>query len=309
MSMVSIVMTTYNGEQYVAQQIESILKSTCQDINLFVYDDGSKDDTINVLNKYRDLYPDKIHIYENDKNMGVTKNFLHAVCSTTTDYVMFCDQDDFWKPDKIAVTLKRMRRMEERYGKDKPMVVFTDAQIVDRNLNLLNASFFQAGHLNPRKHDLSHLLMENKLIGCTVMLNGSLRKILQEHPLPVHAKFHDWWIALIAAAFGRIGYLNQGTLLYRQHGENVVGNLSFFSYLKDRVFSLKKQRESIRILERQAEEFLDLYGDMLSQDKLVVIRRFAGLSRMNFVGKRWTILRYGYLKTGMIRNIGLMFLV
>jgi glycosyltransferase involved in cell wall biosynthesis len=309
MSMVSIVMTTYNGGKYVAKQIESILVSSFKDIELYIYDDGSKDDTISVLKKYEKLYPDKIHVYKNEENLGVTINFLNAVCRTTTDYVMLCDQDDFWKSDKIAVTLKRMRSMEAQFGKDTPMAVFTDAQVVDRNLNLLKDSFFKAGHLNPKKRDLPHLLMENKLIGCTVILNSALKKILQGHKLPRHARFHDWWIALIAAAFGRIGYLDQGTLLYRQHGENVVGNTTFFLYIKNRVCSFKKQRETVRLLERQAQEFLTLYGDMLEPDKKVIIDRFASLSNKNYVNRRWQILRYGYLKTGVIRNIGLMIIV
>lgn len=306
MGMVSIVMTTYNGEKYIAEQIDSILASSFQDIGIFIYDDGSKDGTVSILKQYESLHPDKVHVYQNKENLGVTKNFLQAVGRTTSDYIMFCDQDDYWKSDKVVVTLKRMRHMEAQVGKDVPIVVFTDAEVVDAELNRIDQSFFRSGHLNPRKTDLPHLLMENKLIGCTVMLNATLRKIIAGHDLPKNAKFHDWWIALVAASIGKIGYVNQSTLLYRQHGNNVVGNSSFLAYIKNRMMSLQKQRASLKVLQLQAEEFLSVYGNRLTDESRSDIQRFANLGKVNFIKRRIYMLRYGYLKTGIVRNIGLM---
>jgi len=309
MSMVSIVMTTYNGEQYIAEQIESILASSFQDIEIFIYDDGSKDGTVSILKRYESLYPDKVHAYQNEVNLGVTKNFLQGITRTTSDYIMLCDQDDYWKKDKIEVTLKRMRQMEKQYDKEVPMVVFTDAEVVDAELKTIHESFFRSGHLNPKMTDLPHLLMENKLIGCTVMLNAALRMIIAEHDLPKNAKFHDWWIGLIAASFGRIGYVNQSTLLYRQHGKNVVGNNGFIAYFKDRITSLQKQREALKVLQSQAQEFYSLYGKRLSDHSRDHIQRFARLGKVNFILRRVYLLHYGYLKTGVIRNIGVLLLI
>lgn len=309
MSMVSIVMATYNGEKYVGEQIDSILNSTFQDFDLFIFDDGSKDETMSVLQSYRDKYPDKIHVSRNETNRGVTLNFLEAVCRTTADYVMFCDQDDVWKPEKIAVTLKRLRHMEVQFKKELPMAVFTDALVVDENLRVLSESFFRSGRLDPKKTNLSHLLMENKLIGCTVMINAALRRILQSCRLPKNARFHDSWISMIAASFGKISYLNEATLLYRQHEANVVGNKSFVSYCKNRIRNLKKQKESLLDLERQAGEFCEIYKELLSRDSKELIARFAGLSQEGFLQRRVLVLKYDYTKTGLIRNIGLMIIV
>ncbi|NLP35105.1 MAG: glycosyltransferase family 2 protein [Clostridiales bacterium] len=308
MSMVSIVMTTYNGEKYIAEQIDSILASSFQDIEINIFDDGSRDGTVSILREYEKRYLNKIHVYQNKENLGVTKNFLQAVGRTRSDYIMFCDQDDYWKPDKIAVTLKRMRHMEAQVGKDVPIAVFTDAKVVDEELNTIDQSFFKSGRLDPTKTDLPHLLMENKLIGCTIMFNSALRKIIEEYEIPENAKFHDWWVGLIAASLGKIGYVNQSTLLYRQHGNNVVGNSSFLTYIKDRVMSLQQQKKSLRILQLQAEEFLSIYGNLLEEDKRSIIRRFADLGKVNFIKRRIYMLRYGYLKSGIIRNIGLMLL-
>ncbi len=309
MSTVAIVMTTYNGEKYIGEQIESILASSYQDFELFIHDDGSKDNTISILRGYEAQYPTKLHVFQNEENLGLTLNFLSAFSITTMDYVMFCDQDDVWKSNKIALTLKRMRHMEAQIGKSSPLAVFTDAVIVDQNLNVLKNSFFCSNHLNPRKTDLPHILMENKLIGCTVMVNAALRKVLQSSRLPMKARYHDWWIALIAASMGKIGYVNERTLLYRQHSNNVVGGADFLSYFKNRIALLHKQKEAVRSLSRQAEEFLSIYHDSLTDEKREIIRSFAELEHYNFLQRRGIILCKGYLKTGIVRNIGLIFIV
>jgi hypothetical protein len=189
------------------------------------------------------------------------------------------------------------------------LAVFTDAEIVNKELTKIHNSFFQSSHLNPGKTDLPHLLMENKLIGCTVMINAALRNILKSYPLPDKARFHDWWVALIAASLGKISYINECTMLYRQHGNNVVGNSSFSSYLKNRLSSLKKQKEALISLQYQAEEFYHIYQSILPESTKTTILRFALLSRTNIVKRKYRILRYHYLKTGFVRNFGLMIII
>lgn len=309
MSTVAIVMTTYNGEKYVGEQIESILKSSYPDFELFIYDDGSKDTTMSILRNYENQHPAKVHIFQNSENLGVTANFLNAICRTTMDYVMFCDQDDVWKANKIAITLKRMRHMEAQLGKEIPLAVFTDAVVVDRELKELKSSFFCSTHVNPRKTDLPHILMENKLIGCTVMINKSLRAVLQSRCLPMEARFHDWWIALIAASMGKIGYVDEGTLFYRQHGGNVVGGTGFVGYFKNRISSLKLQKEALNASYRQAGEFLELYEELIDEENKTILRNFARINQYGFLSKRRVLLRYGFLKTGVIRNVALMIIV
>lgn len=309
MSTVAIVMATYNGERYIGEQIDSILSSTYQNFELFIYDDGSKDNTISILKDYEYRNPEKIHVFLNERNLGVNTNFLQAFSWTTSDYIMLCDQDDVWKPNKIGITLKRMRHMEAQTGKQIPLAVFTDASIVDKNLNELYSSFFASNHLNPKKTDIAHLLMENKLIGCTVMVNASLRNVLNSNRLPQKAKLHDWWIALIAASFGKIGYVNECTLFYRQHENNVVGGAGFLSYFKNRISSLQLQKDAILILERQAEEFVEIYGNILEDEKKTVIKNFAELQYTGFINKRIIILKNGYLKSGFIRNTGLLLII
>lgn len=309
MSTVAIVMATYNGERFIREQIDSILASSYQDFELFIFDDGSKDHTLSILKEYEQQYPHKIHVHQNAKNQGVVVNFLHGVCMTTMDYVMFCDQDDIWKPTKIAMTLKRMRNMEAQADKSIPMVVFTDAVMVDQDLNTISNSFFCSSHLNPCKTDLSHMLMENKLIGCTVMFNAALRKVLQSNRLPSNARYHDWWIALIAASMGKISFIREGTLLYRQHGGNAVGGLSFGEYIKNRMSSLERQKEALRSLSLQANEFISIYHNLLSKENQDMIRSFADLEKLSYVKRRQTIIRFKFYKSGLVRNLGLLVII
>jgi glycosyltransferase involved in cell wall biosynthesis len=299
-------MATYNGEKYLKEQIESILSSTYKDFELHIVDDGSQDNTMQILEHYKQKYPDKLHIKRNDTNLGVTLNFLNAVRNMTSEYIMLCDQDDVWNMDKIARTLKRVKQMEVQFGKELPIAVFTDAYVVDEQLNVIHESFFKSSRLNPRLTDLPHLLMENKLIGCTVMINQAVLRILQSSPLPKRARFHDGWLGLISASAGKIGFIKDPTLLYRQHDSNVVGNRSFYSYIIDRIRNIRRQRRALLELYIQAEEFASLYHNKIDSSKLEIISRFSKLHQYNFIKRRIMMIRYGYLKSGIIRNIGLM---
>lgn len=313
MNSVSIILATYNGEKYISEQINSILNNTFTNWILWVFDDGSTDKTISIIEEYVILYPDKIILKRNSKNKGLILNFLEGLqyaanyIDKISNYFMFCDQDDVWMPDKIEKTLKHMQKMENKYGKDSPVAVFTDALVVDENLNTLHSSFYEAGRLNTKKVDLSHIMMENKLIGCTVMLNHPLQ--LKISKLPNHARFHDWWIALIAAAFGTIGYLPVATISYRQHSNNVVGNQNFLSYVKNRITSLQKQREVLHNTIEQVNEFYQIYGLELPIEKKKEVYIFAHLDNVNWILKRFYILKYGFFKTGILRNIGLLFIL
>ncbi|WP_455714267.1 glycosyltransferase family 2 protein [Anaerosporobacter sp.] len=309
--MVEIIMAAYDGEKYIKQQIESIMKNTYEDKHLVIYDDTKGEQTstamTDILDSMREKYGDKITYRKNTENKGCTRNFLEGLQDSFAEYIMFSDQDDYWNKDKIELTLGKMKELENIYGKDTPLVVFTDATVVDSSLNLIHLSFHQSNHLRTNKLDLAHLLMENKLIGCTMMMNQALKdKIIA---IPKNARVHDWWIALVASAFGKIGYLENATILYRQHEDNVIGHQEYGSYIKRRLANLKSQREVIYDNMRQAEEFLEMYHTYLTKQQNMLIRRFATLKDRNWFYRRYAILRYGYKKSGLPRNIGLFLVI
>ncbi|WP_312494068.1 glycosyltransferase family 2 protein [Anaerosporobacter sp.] len=306
--MVEIIMAAYNGEKYIKQQIESIMKNTYENIHLTIYDDTKEAQTTatmtDILRLMTEKYGEKLTYKKNEQNKGCTRNFLEGLQASDAEYTMFSDQDDYWNKDKVERTLEKMKEMENKYGKDTPLVVFTDAIVVDSTLNLIHFSFHRSNHLNTKRVDLAHLLMENKLIGCTMMMNKALKnKIIA---IPKNARVHDWWVALVAAAFGKIGYLEDSTILYRQHEDNVIGNQEYGSYIKKRLASLQSQREVIYSNMKQAEEFLEIYNMLLTKEQKSLIGRFANLNKRNWFYRRYTMYRYGYKKSGVPRNLGLL---
>lgn len=307
MSTVGIVMATYNGMKYVREQIDSIIANTYTDWKLWICDDGSKDNTISILKEYEDKYTDKIIVYQNPKNLGLVLNFLEGAKRCDTDYVMFCDQDDVWMKDKIQSTLDSMRKTEEKMGYDYPITVFTDVTVVDASLNKIHSSFYQTSRLDTTKLDINHLLIENKLIGCTIMMNHAVKNLLTN--LPKSSRVHDWWIALLTSSFGKIVYIPKATLLYRQHENNIIGNQKFLSYVRNRIKNLKKQKQILLDTQRQAYEFFQIYKDQLSRENKKVVYEFATLHKRNWLVRRYIILTRGYLKTGLIRNIGVFLIV
>lgn len=307
LSSVSIILASYNGAKFIKEQIDSILKNTYQDWTLYICDDGSKDKTLEIVEDYVLKYPDKIKLYKNERNLGVAANFLFGAKRAEGDYIMFCDQDDVWLPNKIEYTIDQMKKSESRYGTETPITVFTDAKVADVRLRILHNSFYESASIDVSKVDMAHMLMENKLQGCTIMFNRLLLDKIKE--VPEFARYHDWWIGLLSAAFGKIVYLNEPTLLYRQHGENIVGNMSFVQYMRSRILDIKEQKKALALTQKQAWNFLELYSKELPDEMKKLIYDFAYLGNYNFFEKRKLILERKYLKTGIVRNIGVLLLI
>lgn len=319
MNIVNIILASYNGEKYINEQIDSIVNSYFTNWKLFIFDDGSKDKTCQIAEDYVKKYPGKIHFIKNEKNKGVTLNFLDAINQIgkinnytenvidNKNYYMFCDQDDFWMPDKIDRTLNQMKKAENKYGAESVLAVYTDAIVVDAKLEQIHPSFHKTSKLRTDQVDLAHILMENKMIGCTIMFNEPLKQKLSK--LPKNVRYHDWWIALIASAFGHISYLAEPTLLYRQHANNVVGNQSFASYMKNRVTSLNNQKEILNKTILQGKDFYFIYKNELNKNNKKLVYRFANLNNMNWFMKRVYIVKNGYIKSGMVRNLGLLLII
>jgi len=220
---VEILLATYNGENYLEDQLSSLLNQTWCNWRLLVRDDGSTDSTLKIIEQYRKLYPGKIKLLDDGKrHLGSTLSFGSLLENCTCEYVMLCDQDDVWFKNKIEVTLEAMRRLERKYG-DIPLMVCTDLIEVDRNLNLISESFVRSQKLDiGALADPDKLAALNVVAGCTAMIN---RKAL-DYILPIKSAHvtHDQWMAIIIARYGRIRFLHAPTIFYRQHTSNVHGS-------------------------------------------------------------------------------------
>lgn len=314
MSTINIILSTYNGEKYLREQLDSIIRSSYKNWKIYISDDCSSDSTCDIVREYISTYGSKIALHVNEHNLGSTANFLSAlrrVAAQNKDengaYYMFCDQDDVWLKDKLYITLRAMKKLERKVGSVKPSLIFTDAVLADEKLEYINNSFFRVNRLNVRNLSLSRLLIENRCIGCTIMMNKALVDMVGEPCEGI--RYHDWWVALIAAAFGSIRFLNVPTLLYRQHGHNQVGQTDFKTYVKQRESEDGDISKRLDDTFAQAALFHKTFKGRLSYHNSVMISEMARLRGYSFLRKRYTIVRYRFFKSGIIRNLGLFWYV
>jgi glycosyltransferase involved in cell wall biosynthesis len=215
-------MATYNGERFLRQQLESILAQSNQDWQLWVRDDGSDDKTVRIIEDYANRLPAKIRLVtDNGNRLGASLNFGKLLEYADTEYIMFSDQDDVWLPNKIELTLNAMKAAERIYP-DKPVLIHTDLQVMDSQLNTVANSLWNYQKLFPEAgDDLNRIMAQNVVTGCTVMINKKAKAV--SVPVPDEAVMYDWWIALNVCRHGKIIYLSIPSVLYRQHPGNRLG--------------------------------------------------------------------------------------
>lgn len=305
--MVTILLATYNGEDYLKAQLESIAAQTYENWQLVAGDDGSTDHTLDILEDFKEKYPNQVTIIKNDPPTGSAKdNFINLLRNSYGPHFMFCDQDDVWKSDKIYLTLQKMEALETRYGTNTPILVHTDLTVSDENLQIIAESFFQYANI-PKRIMLNQLMVQNSVTGCTAMINRSLQKYFLQ-PLPVSKIImHDYWVALIAKVFGKIGFVNEPTMYYRQHYNNSVGakNASSPRFLYQRFQEGKNSYRRLMIESmEQIQGFMDTYGDDI--DSLDVYDLLNDYGDLYYKGKirRLTFYKNNQvLKEGKIRRI------
>jgi glycosyltransferase involved in cell wall biosynthesis len=209
---VIVLMSTFNGEKYIDEQIRSILQQLPPDGHLIIRDDGSSDGTVARIRAFEDV---RIELLEGH-NTGFATSFLTllALAPSNAEMVMFSDQDDVWLPEKIQ------RAWQHLLPHSAQPALYGSAQmLVDESLNPL-----QPTPPWPRQPSFSNALTENIITGCTAALNQPAMLLLQSAGAPVTIKFHDWWLYLVVSAFGVVTYDNRPTLLYRQHTKNLIGH-------------------------------------------------------------------------------------
>ena len=250
---VQILMSTYNGETFLREQIESLLKQTYLKIEILIRDDGSEDRTVDILKEYA-ASNKNIHIYL-ENNIGVTKSFFELLKRAEADYIAFCDQDDVWQENKVEEAVKKLKDKEE------PWLYFSNRTLVDESLNVLPGQRKRKCHIG-----FGNALVESICTGCTIVMNRKLTDIIKMN-IPDNAIIHDWWCYLVAAYKGNITYDENSYIWYRQHEKNVVGaNTSWIKTVKSKMYYLKKNSGRLKA---QLEEFARIYQGIKEKDELL----------------------------------------
>lgn len=221
MTEVAILLAVYNGEKYLLELIDSLMKQTYQGFVCYIHDDGSRDNTLRIVRNIKERYPDKIVILEHKPTGSAKANFMSMLNYVKEPYIMFADQDDYWVEDKIEVSLNTIKRLEG-VGK-KPSLVFTDLEVVDSNLSTTDKSFMKKMGFDPRRIKYQQLMTENIGAGCTMVMNRTLLNTVKRLKNIKNIRMHDGWFMVVAAIYGRIEYIPRQMVLYRQHESNVYG--------------------------------------------------------------------------------------
>ncbi len=302
--MIEILMGTFNGSSFLKEQIDSILAQTNSNWILTIRDDGSTDNTIDIINEYVEEYPDKIKLLKDNIATGSAKNnFIKLIKQVDEEYIMFCDQDDIWLPNKIELTYAKMLELEVECGKDLPLLIHTDLIVVDEKMDLISESFIEYMNL-PIEKRINDLIIQNSVTGCTMMVNKIMIDILKKLDETAPILMHDHIAGIIALSYGKIYFLKDATMKYRQHALNSVGADKLRS-IKSRYKRGKKafQRDMIDSYE-QVGYMLSICKDYLVDDNInEMLTNYSRLSESGKIHKIRFYIKYNVFKKGILKKV------
>ena len=293
---VCVLLSAYNGERYLEEQLESLIKQKGVEVSVLVRDDGSSDRTREILDKWKGK---GVLEWYSGANKGFAQSFMDLlVHSGEYDYYAFCDQDDIWMPDKLANAVNRLGQLESN------VKLYCSNTLYYRN----------GGNMGPIRKSVPEYnvytsMVQNIAIGCTIVFNRALKDIMVKH-LPVDIIAHDYWAYQTAMIFGEVYYDHNSYILYRQHDNNQIGAKTGMKEKwtrRYRSFSRKDRKDS---REMQAKELLRCYDGQLAKDKLEAVSSVAGyrdsiFSRMRlFFDGRYTM---GHFVNNILLRIRIVF--
>lgn len=306
---IDILLATYNGERFLGEQLASLLAQSDQDFRIIARDDGSSDKTVAGLERFAAEHPERLLLLTNPgTRSGACGNFAALMRASTGPYVMLCDQDDIWHPDKVAASRLAMAGLESAHGSHAPLLIFSDLRVIDDKAVEIAPSMAAYQRLKLRSaRQLNHFLLQNSVTGCTLLANRAL--IDKSLPVPAEAIMHDHWLALVASAFGSMLAIERPLIDYRQHGANAIGASSVGGYgLVRRFHRLAAAGLQGRLAKHagQAQAFLDQYRTHLDARQLACCEDFARIQRRSWLGRRWVVLHHGLWMSSAMRNLMLL---
>ena len=289
-----ILLSTYNGGQYLRKQLDSVFSQSVTDFTLLVRDDGSTDNTLEILNTCTDP---RIRILTGE-NLGPAGSFfalLEEARALGAEHIFFCDQDDIWMPDKLEKLLAELEKCPAG-----PALVFSDFAMMDENDTVTGSSYAAMAKLRiPADGDFfPKLLAQPYVFGCAAVLNKALLDLITEPPAGI--EMYDCWISLVASIFGTVRYLPQATISHRFHSANATGKAganSLVSRLGRLTTQFRKQCDNTALRLNQAKLLLDRYGDTIPTHQRPRLEELASNPSVKVLKK------YGVARGGKLQNL------
>ena len=301
---IAIVLSIYNGEKYLVEQIDSLLRQTYKNLVIVIRDDGSDDKSFTIVQKYASMHPERFHVLALDKqNKGASGGFAflmeYVLANKTTlglgkAYLMFCDQDDVWFDNKVELQMGAMSQTEkESSAANTPVLIHSDLEVVSSDKTLIAKSLVSFQGLEIERNRFPNLVISNLVTGCTALINEALA--IKALPISNRAIMHDWWLAIVASAFGEVVFLERPLIYYRQHNNNTIGAKEFvrpsvtkLSFWRRRLSS--KPNKHLIEVGMQAAEFKECFGDELSLRNNLALFLCAGMR-----------IKIGFIQRGFYR--------
>ena len=297
MKSISVLLSVFGNSPYLPDFLSSLKNQTCGNFQLVYRQDGEGDVDDTLFN-----FNDSVHL-TNSEHFGVVKSYNQLIAKAPdSDYYMFADQDDIWYQDKIEVSRNAIQQAEDIFGANTPILIHSDLRVVDSNLKTISKSFVRYQSLKPCKNDLKDLIIQNNATGCTMIFNRALRNIAD---IPEDAICHDWYMALIAAAFGKIIFLDCPLIDYRQHSCNFYGAMPR-KKLIGKFFQRKNLHYRIRLTQKQARLFALQFEKQLSEEQLCILKLWSdNLNESSYLRKLFSTWKAGFRKNDWLRTIGM----
>jgi glycosyltransferase involved in cell wall biosynthesis len=303
---VEVLLATWNGERFIEEQLKSLFGQTFRNFRLIVRDDASTDSTLNIVEQYRLRFPDRIVVHINQYRRGPCRTFSLLMEDSAAPYVALCDQDDIWRKDKLEVSVGAAKRIEADHAVNTPVLVFSDLTVVGKDNQILAPSMWRMMHVNPRRASLGSLLVQNLVSGCTILANRSL--LLRATPIPEAAVMHDFWLALVGAAFGVLHPLYEATVRYRQHQGNAIGarNGWIKAGVLKRLGGDQQFKAGIDASRRQSRAFANRYASQLTIQQRNTLEAWTHSQDLPPVLRQWALYRNGLRRTTLLRNLAFL---
>jgi len=257
--LVSVVLTTYNGESFLRAQLDSLIQQSYPHIEIIAVDDRSSDNTVSILKEYA-LNNDIFKVFVNEVNLGYIKNFEKACGLAEGEFIALCDQDDVWHKDKV-------KSMAESIGNHG--MVYCDSLICNKNLQ-------EGKKLSKMVNFRSRYSCLEVTVFCRIYGNATLFKkslLLAAYPFPKCIP-HDWWLSYIATLNGGIKYFDEALIYYRQHNANVIGAIGGRSRKKITENKRQKKKAEIACIRERINIFFNTCPNEISADKKILSKLF-----------------------------------
>jgi glycosyltransferase involved in cell wall biosynthesis len=296
---ISVVLACFNGVSYIEDQINSVLAQSLPPSEIIVCDDGSTDGTIEILQKFES--DNNIKLVLNKQQLGVSANFKKAVSiANAAHYIAFCDQDDIWLPNKLAVNIKEFEQMGMNISNaNTPCLVYSDLIFMNEAGEVINHSFYAEMGLAKFEHCFDTALFGSLLLGCTLMINPAMRTPFLAMP-ENKIFYHDAWISLIGFGIGKVAFIKEPLVRYRLHGNNLsMPNFkprNRFVNLATHLISLPFKSSYLAYELVLAKAFSSKYNALLSTEKQLLLSNFLSLDNKLHYQKKWAFEKAFYSK-------------